>query len=45
LQFFKVLPEDILFVEGMGVFMEELKKILKENGIQTDWIGILGKSI
>jgi len=38
-------PEDIVFVEGMGVFMEELKKILEENGIQPNWIGIPGKSI
>jgi predicted secreted protein len=38
-------PEDVVFVEGTGVFMEELKRILKENGIQTSWIGIPGKSI
>jgi predicted secreted protein len=38
-------PEDVAFVEGMGIFMEGLKKILEENGIQTNWIGIPGKSI
>jgi len=29
----------------MGVFMEELKKTLKEQGIKTRWIRIPGKSI
>ncbi len=38
-------PEDVVFVEGMGVFMEELKKTLEERGVQTRWIGIPGKSI
>ena len=38
-------PEDVIFVEGMGVFMEELKKTLEEQGIKTRWIRIPGKSI
>ena len=38
-------PEDVVFVEGMGVFMEELKKAMEEKGIETNWIGIPGKSI
>lgn len=38
-------PEDVMFVEGIGVFMEEFKKILEQKGIQTNWIGIPGKSV
>ncbi len=38
-------PDDILFVEGMGVFMEELKQSLEQKGIRPHWIGIPGKSI
>ena len=38
-------PDDVVFVKGMGVFMEELKRISEEKGIQAKWIGIPGKSI
>ena len=38
-------PDGILFVEGMGVFMEELKKSLEQKEIRPYWIGIPGKSI
>ena len=38
-------PEDVVFVEGMGVFMEELKNAMEEKGILTNWIGNPGKSI
>lgn len=38
-------PDDILFVKGMGVFMEELKQSLENNGMRPHWIGIPGKSI
>lgn len=38
-------PNDIVFIEGRGIFMEELKKVTDEKGIQTNWIGIPGKSI
>lgn len=38
-------PEDVIFVEGMGVFMEEFRESLEKKGIKPDWIGIPGKSI
>ncbi len=38
-------PEDVEFVEGMGVFMEELKRELEERDIQTNWIGLPGKTL
>jgi len=38
-------PDDVEFVEGMGVFMEELKKLLDEEDIYPLWIGIPGKSL
>ena len=38
-------PDDVIFVEGMGVFMEEFKKLLEEEGINPMWIGIPGKSL
>lgn len=38
-------PDDVVFVEGMGVFMEEFKALLEEEGIKPVWIGIPGKSI
>lgn len=44
----KILPrrvDNIVFVEGMGVFMEEFKRILECNDIHPVWILILGKSI
>ncbi len=38
-------PDDVEFVEGMGVFMEEFKRELEEAGIHTAWIGMPGKSL
>ncbi|MCS7364099.1 MAG: hypothetical protein NDF54_01510 [archaeon GB-1867-035] len=38
-------PGDVIFVEGMGVFMEEFKNVLEENDIHPVWIGIPGKSL
>ncbi|MFC1554846.1 CD3072 family TudS-related putative desulfidase [candidate division KSB1 bacterium] len=38
-------PRDIEFIDGMGVFMEELKSVLLENDINPEWIGIPGKSL
>lgn len=38
-------PDDIEFVKGMGVFMEEFKDSLETKGIQPHWIGIPGKSL
>lgn len=38
-------PDDVVFVDGMGVFIEELKKLLEDEGIYPEWIGIPGKSI
>ncbi len=38
-------PDDVEFVEGMGVFMEEFKKLLEDEGINPLWIGIPGKSL
>ena len=38
-------PEDVDFVEGRGVYMEELEKLLKAEGIETKWIGVPGKSL
>ena len=38
-------PEDMIFIEGMSVSMEERKKTLEEQGIKTRWIRIPGKSI
>ncbi len=38
-------PDDVMFVEGMGVFMEEFKQSLEKKGIRPHWIGIPGKSI
>jgi len=38
-------PEDIDFIEGRGVFMEELEKALSAEGIRPKWIGVPGKSL
>ena len=38
-------PEDIDFIEGRGVFMEELEKALAAEGIRPKWIGVPGKSL
>lgn len=38
-------PRDIVFIEGRGVFMEELEKEMEVEDIFPAWIGIPGKSI
>ncbi len=38
-------PEDVEFVEGMGVFMEELKKGLNGANIRVKWVGLPGKTL
>ena len=38
-------PRDVVFIEGRGIFMEELEKEMSEKGIFSAWIGIPGKSI
>ena len=38
-------PDDVEFVEGMGVFMEEFRRELEERGIRTEWVGLPGKSL
>lgn len=38
-------PEDVEFVEGMGVYMDELKKELERKDIETNWIGMPGKTL
>jgi len=38
-------PEDIDFIEGRGVFMEEFEKALAAEGIKLAWIGVPGKSL
>ncbi len=38
-------PEDVEFVEGMGVFMEEFKDELNKAGIYPEWVGLPGKSL
>lgn len=38
-------PEDVDFIEGRGVFMEELEKALAVEGCRPLWIGIPGKSL
>ena len=37
-------PEDVDFIQGRGVYMEELEKLLDEEGIDPAWIGVPGKS-
>jgi len=37
-------PRDVDFVPGRGVYMEELEKLLDEEGIEPAWIGVPGKS-
>lgn len=37
-------PDDVVFVKGMGVFMEEFKPSLEKKEIRPHWIGIPGKS-
>jgi predicted secreted protein len=37
-------PRDVNFVQGRGVYMEELEKLFKAEGIEPKWIGIPGKS-
>lgn len=38
-------PDDVEFVAGMGVFMEELRKELNKLSINTKWIGLPGKTL
>lgn len=38
-------PEDVDFIEGRGVFMEELERALADEGIRPRWIGVPGKSL
>ena len=38
-------PRDVDFIEGRGVFMEELENEMNANEIFPTWIGIPGKSI
>jgi predicted secreted protein len=38
-------PDTIDFVEGRGVFMEELEKQLTKAGIKPKWIGVPGVSM
>ncbi len=38
-------PEDVEFVEGTGVFMEELREEFEKRGIETKWIGLPGKTL
>lgn len=38
-------PDDVDFIEGRGVFMEELEKALAAEGIRPKWIGVPGKSL
>jgi predicted secreted protein len=38
-------PQDVDFIPGRGVYMEELEKLLELEGIKPAWIGVPGKSI
>ena len=38
-------PDDVEFVPGMGVFMEELRKELDRLSINVKWIGLPGKTL
>ena len=38
-------PDTVDFVAGRGVFMEELEKLLTEEGIKPKWIGVPGVSM
>ena len=38
-------PEDVDFVEGRGVYMEELEKLLEEAGFHPVWLGVPGRSL
>jgi len=38
-------PDDVDFIDGRGVYMEELEKRLEREGIRPKWIGVLGKSL
>ncbi len=37
-------PQDVDFVPGRGVYMEELEKVLDEEGIKPTWVGVPGRS-
>jgi len=38
-------PDTVDFVQGRGVYMEELERQLDEAGIKPKWIGVLGVSM
>lgn len=38
-------PNDVDFIDGRGVYMEELEKRLERMGIRPMWIGVPGKSL
>jgi predicted secreted protein len=38
-------PDTVEFIEGRGVYMEELENLLKEAGINPKWIGVPGVSM
>ncbi len=38
-------PDDVDFIDGRGVYMEELEKRLEMMGIKPKWIGVPGKSL
>ncbi len=38
-------PDTVDFVEGRGVYMEELEKLFNESGIKPKWIGVPGVSM
>jgi predicted secreted protein len=38
-------PETVDFVPGRGVYLEELEKLLNEEGIKPKWIGVPGISM
>jgi predicted secreted protein len=37
-------PQDVDFIPGRGVYMEELEKLLDKEGMRPTWIGVPGKS-
>jgi len=39
------VPDDVEFVSGRGVFMEELNKELDKRSIDVKWIGLPGKTL
>ncbi len=41
----KVFPQDVEFVPGRGLFMEEFEAALENIGVHPEWVGIPGKSL